>query len=282
MDTYRNIHETIEEDYNLHDKSHSGRPRLDIDDDITDVLEDEPRSSVREVSSHTEPSFATIFRHQKESGRTAEYGQVISHELTDSQLKLSCDLSQSLLSRKRSFNWILDIVTGNEKWGLYVYHTGVLDDDDPLTDQKREMHEKNVMLSVCWDRNGVICYKLLPDRATITVNLYCQQLRKKIQSHRSSRPEIDHLVLLQFNARSHTATKTRTFLKAQGVEVLHHPSYSRDLAPTDYHLFRSLQNSFTGQKFDDRMQVKSYLDDFFSSQPPEFCAARIAQPPQCW
>ncbi|EFO90278.1 hypothetical protein CRE_23078 [Caenorhabditis remanei] len=190
MDTYRNIRETIEEDYDLHDKSHSGRPLLDIDDDITDALEDEPRSSVREVSSHAGPSFATIFRHQKESGRTAKYGQVISHELTDSQLKLNCDLSQSLFSRKRSFDWILDIVTGNEKWGLYVYHTEV--------------------------------------------------------------------------------------------EILPHPSYSPNLAPTDYHLFRSLQNSFAGQKFDDRMQVKSDLDRFFSSQPPEFYAAGIAELPQCW
>ncbi|EFO86495.1 CRE-UGT-51 protein [Caenorhabditis remanei] len=88
-----------EENYNLDDKSHSGRSRLDIDDDITDVLEDEPRSSILEVSSHTGPSFATIFRHQKEYGRTAEYRQVISQELTDSQLKRSCDLSQSLLRR---------------------------------------------------------------------------------------------------------------------------------------------------------------------------------------
>ncbi|EFO95859.1 hypothetical protein CRE_14307 [Caenorhabditis remanei] len=50
----------------------------------------------------------------------------------------------------------------------------------------------------------------------------------------------------------------------------------------DYHLFRSLQNSFAGQKFDDRMQVKSYLDNFFSSQPPELYAAGIAQLPQWW
>ncbi|EFP11467.1 hypothetical protein CRE_17727 [Caenorhabditis remanei] len=101
--------------------SHSGRPRLDIDDDITDVLRDEPRSSVREVSSHTGPSFATIFRHQKESGRTAEYGQVISHELADSQLKLKKMGSLCIPYSKKQ---------------------GVLDNDDPLTNQKREMHEK--------------------------------------------------------------------------------------------------------------------------------------------
>ncbi|EFO92559.1 hypothetical protein CRE_17537 [Caenorhabditis remanei] len=149
-ETYRNLRETIgediisyktattwfknfkEEDYNLDDKCRSDRPRLhsysltrllDTDDDVSDVLEDESRLSAREVSSHTGPSFATIYRHQKESGRTAKYEQVISHELTDSQLKLSCDLSQSLLSRKRSFDWILDIATGNKKWALYVNHS---------------------------------------------------------------------------------------------------------------------------------------------------------------
>ncbi|EFP00319.1 hypothetical protein CRE_18715 [Caenorhabditis remanei] len=103
-----------------------------------------------------------------------------------------------------------------------------------------------------------------------------------IQFHRSSRPEIDHLVLLHDNACLYAATKACTVLHSQGVEVLPHPPYSPDLPPTDYHIFRSLQNSLAGQKFDDRMQLKSYLDHFFSSQPAEFYAAGIAQLPQCW
>ncbi|EFO98354.1 hypothetical protein CRE_24259 [Caenorhabditis remanei] len=174
METHRNISETLgediisyktaetwfenfkEENYNLDDKSHSGRFPLDMDDDITDVLEDELRSSVREVSSHTGASFATIFRHLKESGRTAEYGQDFPRELTDAQMKLKCELSLSLLSRKRSLNWIFDI--------------RVLDNEEPLTDPKGELHQKKVMLSVWCDSNGVIYNGLFPDRATITTD----------------------------------------------------------------------------------------------------------------
>ena len=42
------------------------------------------------------------------------------------------------------------------------------------------------------------------------------------------------------NARSHTSLVTRKQLLELGWEVMPHPQYSSDLAPSDYHLFRSL------------------------------------------
>jgi len=45
------------------------------------------------------------------------------------------------------------------------------------------------------------------------------------------------------NARPHTSLMTRQKLRKLGWEVLMHSPYSLDLAPSDYHLFRYLQNS---------------------------------------
>ncbi|GFY08172.1 histone-lysine N-methyltransferase SETMAR [Trichonephila clavipes] len=43
------------------------------------------------------------------------------------------------------------------------------------------------------------------------------------------------------NARPHTAMVTQQKLNDLGWEVLGHPPYSPDTAPSDYYLFRSLQ-----------------------------------------
>ena len=50
---------------------------------------------------------------------------------------------------------------------------------------------------------------------------------------------------------------TRQKLEEFGWEVLSHPPYSPDLAPSDYHLFRSLRNHLVKKQFDDQAQLKS-------------------------
>ena len=45
------------------------------------------------------------------------------------------------------------------------------------------------------------------------------------------------------NARPHISLVTQQKLRELGWEVLMHPPYNPDLAPSDYHLFRSLKNS---------------------------------------
>ncbi|GFW76638.1 histone-lysine N-methyltransferase SETMAR [Trichonephila clavipes] len=61
------------------------------------------------------------------------------------------------------------------------------------------------------------------------------------------------------NARPHTSLVTRQKLLELGWDVLPHPPYSPDHAPSDYFLFRSLQNSLNGKNFNNDDDVKSYL-----------------------
>jgi transposase len=48
---------------------------------------------------------------------------------------------------------------------------------------------------------------------------------------------ISGVVLLNDNARPHTATRTRALLENFNWGLFDHPPYSPDLAPSDYHLF---------------------------------------------
>jgi len=55
--------------------------------------------------------------------------------------------------------------------------------------------------------------------------------------------------VLHDNARPHTARLTLETVEQLGLEVLLHPPYSPDLAPSDYHLFGPMKKMLGGQKF---------------------------------
>ena len=98
------------------------------------------------------------------------------------------------------------------------------------------------MLSVWWDFEGIIYYELLRRNTTIDSKLYCEQLQNLKVALQANRPERRKVRLHHDNAKPHTSKITRQKLEEFGWEVLPHPSYSPDLAPSDYHLFRSLRN----------------------------------------
>ncbi|CAG9104377.1 unnamed protein product [Plutella xylostella] len=75
---------------------------------------------------------------------------------------------------------------------------------------------------------------------------------KQLRLVNRSRP-----LLLQDNARPHTAQQTATKLEELQLECLRHPPYSPDLAPTDNHFFRNLDNYLQGKKFNSDGAVES-------------------------
>ena len=56
-------------------------------------------------------------------------------------------------------------------------------------------------------------------------------------------------VLLHDNARPHTAARTNALIKLFNWEIFDHPSYSPDLAPSDYHLFTKMKVWLGTQRF---------------------------------
>ena len=58
--------------------------------------------------------------------------------------------------------------------------------------------------------------------------------------------------------------------------------YSPDLAPSDYHLFRSIQDSLNGKIFNDTNDVKSYLIQIFAGKNQKFYVHGIMILPERW
>ncbi|KHJ99262.1 hypothetical protein OESDEN_00751 [Oesophagostomum dentatum] len=76
------------------------------------------------------------------------------------QLQARVDICMNLLSRRRTFAWTRDIITGDEKWVAYVNVTLKRQWLQPVETgpeaAKPELHPRMVMLSVWWNTDGVI------------------------------------------------------------------------------------------------------------------------------
>ena len=55
-----------------------------------------------------------------------------------------------------------------------------------------------------------------------------------------------------------------------GFELLNHPSYSPDLAPSDFYLFPKLKDSFQGMKFESDDAVMTAVDEWLERQTIDF------------
>jgi histone-lysine N-methyltransferase SETMAR len=68
---------------------------------------------------------------------------------------------------------------------------------------------------------------------------------------------------------------THQRIKELNWEILDHPPYSPDLAPSDYHLFRSFQNHLNNKKFERFEEVNNAIVAYFESKPRSFYKAGI-------
>ena len=80
----------------------------------------------------------------------------------------------------------------------------------------------------------------------------------------------------------HTAVHTvETFQKLK-FEVLAHPPYSPDLAPSDYHLFGSLKEALRGCRFTSDNELKEVVHAWLTAQPKMFFSEGIKNLVQWW
>ena len=84
------------------------------------------------------------------------------------------------------------------------------------------------------------------------------------------------------NARSHVAKVVKTYLETLKCEVLPHSPYSSDVAPSDYHLFRSMAHGLANQYFRSYEEVKNWIDSWIASKDDQFFRREIRTLPERW
>jgi histone-lysine N-methyltransferase SETMAR len=269
--------------FDLDDSSRSGRP-VEVDlDELKQLIEDDPRLTTRYLADQLGCSHTTVETYLNKLGKTWKYGAWIPHELSAHQLQYRLDVCMDLMTSHRNYEWLGNLITGDEKWVLYINYTRkrqwLSAGQTGTVTPKGDLHPKKVMLCVWWGVKGIIYWELLPDGCTVTADLYCQQLDRVAQKLKGKQ---DRVYFLHDNARPHIAKSTREKLLKLGWVTIPHPPYSPDLAPTDYHLFRSLSNHLREKKFDDESSLKTDLTDFFSQKSLDFYERGIFSLPERW
>ena len=93
--------------------------------------------------------------------------------------------------------------------------------------------------------------------------------RQLTEEHKRRRMEICQ-TMQHDNARPHVAKATIETINKLGFEVLEHPAYSPDLAPSDYHLFAPLKDALRGRKFSSDESVQKAVHQWLCDQPKTF------------
>jgi histone-lysine N-methyltransferase SETMAR len=125
------------------------------------------------------------------------------------------------------------------------------------------------MLRVWWNFEGVIHFELVPNNCS---ELYSAQLDRMYVELSRKYPALfnrKRVVLQQDNVSPHTARKTKEkFRELDATELLPHPAYSPDLAPSDFNLFRAIEHFLRGRSFKTIEDVEMGCSEFFFSQRP--------------
>ena len=84
------------------------------------------------------------------------------------------------------------------------------------------------------------------------------------------------------NARPHTAHLTLEKIEKMVWEILPHPPYNPDLAPSDYNLFGFVKNQMRGQNYETNETLQTAVSQCLRAAGTEFCRTGIFKLPARW
>ena len=212
-------------------------------------------------------------------GFAKKLGVWVPHDLSKNNKKNRLQIASQHLARHRATRGhkqrLYQIVTGDEKWCLYINMKQrkelVAPGDMPKLRVKPDLHPRKTMICIWWYWEGMVHWKMLERNATVNKELYIAQLHCVNEAIRLKRPHRQgQTILLHDNARPHVAQVVKATLQELEWEVLQHLLYSLNLAPMDYYLFCSLSNHMRGVTFDNEEDLKNWLNKFLIPDPGIF------------
>lgn len=269
----------------IYDEPRSGRPKTATTEEIIecvhDMVIDDKRLTKQEIADTVGISTERVLHILKnELGLRKLLTRWVPHSLTLDQKRIRVRLSKQHLDRfqKNKNDFVRRFITMDETW---VYHY-----DPELRQQTAEWTEpgcsapkqvkgtksaKKVMASIFWDAKGILMIDYLQTGKTITGEYYCSLLDQLDIKIREKRPGLTKkkIIYHQDNAPAHKSALTISKLTELKYELLEHPPYSPDLAPSDFHLFPNLKKSLRGKHFSSNEEVIAAVEGYFEGLPED-------------
>jgi histone-lysine N-methyltransferase SETMAR len=126
-----------------------------------------------------------------------------------------------------------------------------------------------------WDSQGVLLTHFQKRGENVNSSVYCEVPLKLRNSIRRKPPDSlsGGKLFHHENPRHHTAPATQERIQKVEWELLEHPPYSPDMAPSDFHLFGPLKDHLGGKCFADDEDVQTEVQKWLRQQSKDFCVA---------
>ena len=263
----------------LENEARSGRP-LDATDEemckkVRDLVYSDRQIQVEEIAQALGISHGSIsaLLHDRLGMRklTARW---VPRSHSDKQMATRASVCSTLLKRFRlKDDFLLHLVTVDETWVHYEPENKAqwLGPRSPRPKKfKMQPSAGKVMATVFWDAKGVIMLDFLPKRSTI-IGVYYANLLDQLRTpiHENRRGKLSKGVLLQQdNARVHTCKVAMNAVERNGYELIPHPAYSPDLAPSEFFLFPNLKKDILGLHFRSDEEVVMAVEEWVNGKGP--------------
>jgi len=134
-----------------------------------------------------------------------------------------------------------------------------------------------VMATIFLDYKGVLYMDFLTEHQTINTEYYSALLEGPVKTAiRNKRKRAQTSVsFLQDNAHPHVAARTMDAIQKLKWNVLPHPPYTPDLAPSDYHLFGPLKEHLGRKRLCNNEEVIQDVQEWLYWQRKEFFLSSI-------
>ncbi|UYV79437.1 hypothetical protein LAZ67_17002609 [Cordylochernes scorpioides] len=233
------------------------RPQKFEDAELQALLDEDSTQMQEKLAKQLQVSQGAVSLRLNSLEMTQKLSRWVPHELSERQQYRRLVTCEGLLARHEKKSFLHRIVTSDEKWIHFSNPTRQkswsLPGQFPKQTPSPNRFGKKAMLCIWWDQTGVVYFELLKPGKMVNTSRYEQQMHSLREALNEKRPEWrekhNNLILQHDNAPAHNATVVKNTIKDLGWELLPHPLYSSELAPSNYHLFTSLGHALKNQEF---------------------------------
>ncbi|KAG5323487.1 MOS1T transposase, partial [Pseudoatta argentina] len=250
-------------DFELEDKERSGTPKKFEDEELEQLLDEDSSQTLSELGKILQVDESTVSKRLKGLGMIQKQGHWVSYELKPRDVERRFGTCELLLQWQKRKGFLHRIVTGDEKW---------IHSDNP---KRRKSWGKPGHASTSSAKPNIHGSKLL----RLQLMLLSRALKEKRPLYAQRH---DKGILLHDNARPHVAKPVKTYLETLKWEVLPPPLYSPDIAPSDFHLFRSMAHGLADRRFHSYEEAQKWIDSWIASKDMSFFRRGIHVLPERW
>ena len=127
------------------------------------------------------------------NGICRKIGSLDSHKLSENNKENRLQIASQHLARHRATRghkqrFLYRIVTGDEKWCLYINMKQRKEWDTSKPRVKPNLHPRKTMICIWWDWEGMVHWEMLERNATVNKEFYIAQLHRVNEAIRLKRP----------------------------------------------------------------------------------------------